>query len=582
MRWFPLALLLGASFADAQSDANQKAIRVEGTVLSLSGDMVRKATVRLQRTAGQPGQPPVSYSETTDSAGKFIFDDIAPGRYVLSAEKPGFVTARYGARSNTSIGTQLNLTAGMEMKDLAIKMTPQGVIAGKVVDQDGDPVISVQVQAMRFAYTGGRKQLQPTGGTTTNDLGEYRLINLTPGHYYVSATDRRVLQNFTPERPGRAGTVQEGNITTFYPNGADVSSAVAVDVAAGAEMRGTDIRLLQAKVYAVRGKAVDPSGIPPTAFLTLARKESGSNLPAVLNGGGSSQVLPDGTFEFRNIVPGTYVLQLTQVIGVNGNPPADLTGRMEVTVGDSNIDNLVLPLVPHPEITGTVALEDGDIASLVKPAQNISGVAAAGSAVRPRPGRLALTLFQAESGPGGAVSAQVKEDGTFQFSSVGLNKYALNAGSLPQGTYLKSARFGGQDVLHAVIDTTSGTGGRLELVLSSKSADITGSVQNDKGEARSGVMVTSWPKTPDASPSGGVRPAFTDQNGGFQFNGLAPGDYYVAAWEDLDLELVQSADFLNHFTTEASSVTLSESGHENRDLKVVPADKVAAEIAKLP
>jgi hypothetical protein len=583
MRWFPLALLLCASFANAQSDANQKTGRVSGTILSLNGDPVRKATVRLQGLATQPGQPPTAYSETTDSAGKFLFDDVAPGRYTLSADKPGFVGARYGARSNTSAGTQLNLTAGIDMKDLAIKMTPQGVIAGKVVDQDGDPVISVQVQAMRIAYTGGRKQLQPTSGTQTNDLGEYRLINLAPGRYFISATDnRRTIQTFAQERPGRAGTVQEGNITTYYPNGADISSAVAVDVAAGAEMRGSDIRLLQAKVYTVRGKTADASGAPPSAFLQLMRKDTSGNLPPFLNGGGSSQVRPDGTFEFRGILPGTYVLQLAQVIAINGNQPADLTGRMEVTVGESDIDNLLLPLVPHPEITGTVTLEDGDFTSLVKPAQNTPGAAVGGNAVRPQPGRLTIVLNQIESGPGGPSNAQVKEDGTFRFSGVNLSKYALNFGGLPQGTYLKSARFGGQDVTKAVIDTTSGAGGTLELVLSSKSADITGSVQDDKGEARSGIMITLWPKISDPNPIGGVRPSTTDQNGGFQFKGLAPGDYYIAAWEDVDVSLMLGGtEFLNHFTGEATSVTLSEGGHENRAVKIVPADKVAAEIAKL-
>ena len=365
MRWFPLALLLCAPFAGAQSDANQKTGRVSGTVLSLNGDMVRKATVRLQGTGGQPGQPPVSYSETTDNGGKFLFEDIAPGRYTLSAEKPGFVAARYGARSNTSSGTQLNLTAGMEMKDLSIKMTPQGVIAGKVVDQDGDPVISVQVQAMRFAYSSGRKQLQAIGGTTTNDLGEYRLINLPPGGYLISASDPRAVR-FAQDSDLRAGKVQEASITTFYPNAADVSSAVAVDVAAGGEMRGMDIRLLQAKVYTVRGKALDAPGVP--AILSLTRKNDNTNLPSILNGGGSSQLRPDGTFEFRNILPGTYVLQVVQVISANGNQPANLTGRVEVNVGAANIDNLVLPLVPRPELTGIVTLEDGDIATLVKPA----------------------------------------------------------------------------------------------------------------------------------------------------------------------------------------------------------------------
>jgi len=589
VRWFQLAVLFGASFAGAQNtpspaaiaDSGQK-IRVEGTIFSLNGDPVRKANVHLQGTAGgQPGQPPTGYSDITDNTGKFVFDNVAPGRYTLSADKSGFVTARYGARSDTSPGTQFNLTAGMEMKDLAIKMTPQGIIAGKVVDQDGDPVISVQLLAMRFAYNAGRKQLQPSNSATTNDLGEYRLTNLPPGHYYISATDRRSVQNFAQERPGRAGAVQEGNITTYYPNGADVSSAVAVDVAAGSEMRGMDIRMLQAKVYTVRGKAVDPSGMPPSAILTLTRKVSGDNLPAVLNGGNSSQSRPDGTFEFRSVIPGTYVLQVAQVNSINGNPVADLTGRMEVTVGDANIEDLALPLVPRPEIKGTAQLEDGDIATLVKPAQNTPGVPVAGNAVRPGAGRVMLILNQTENGPGTSSTAQVKEDGTFRFSGVGLSKYAVNLASLPAGTYLKSARFGGQDVLHAPIDTTSGTGGTLELVLSSKAATFTGSVQNDKGEASAGVMVTLWPKIPDASPTGGARSSFTDQSGTFKFQSLAPGDYYVAAWEGLDPGLVQSADFLNHFTSEASTITLAEGGQESRDLKPVPADRVAVEVAKL-
>jgi protocatechuate 3,4-dioxygenase beta subunit len=589
MRFFlPLALLFGALVAVAQNasapaataDSGQK-IRLEGTILSVNGDMVRKATVRLQGTSSQSGQPaqPTSYIDTTDSAGKFLFDAVPPGRYTLSAEKPGFVTARYGARSNTTAGTQLILTAGMEMKDLTIKMTPHGVIAGKVVDHDGDPLTSVQVQAMRSTYLGGRKQLQPTAGAQTNDLGEYRLINLAPGRYYISATDRRPIQNFLQERPGRAGTVKEGNITTYYPNGADLSNAVAVEVAAGGEMRGMDIRLLQVKVYAMRGKVTSASGTPPSAFLQLMHKDAVNMLPGL---NGTSQVRPDGTFEFNDLVPGAYVLQLAQVVVNGSQTAADLTGRMEVTVGDADIENLVLPLIPRPEITGTVTVEDGDIASLIKPPQTPIGVAGPANVAILQPGRLSFTLVPTDPlSSGGAPNAQVKDDGTFKLSNVGLGKYALNLNAMGQGTYLKSARFAGQDVTKSVIDTTSGSGGTLELVLSSKSADIKGSVQNDKAEARSGVMVTLWPKIADASPTGGTRSASTDQNGGFQFRGLAPGDYYIAAWEELDFGLAQSSEFLNHFTTEAASVTLSESSHETRDVKIVPADKVAAEVAKL-
>src|SRR5882757_1144355 len=118
MRWFPLALVVCTSLASAQvpvrvaqappsgtpstntgADGVKKA-RLEGIVLSLNGEAVRKATVRLQGSALQPGQPPSIYSETTDNEGKFIFEDVPAGRYTLVSEKPGFVTTRYGARSN--------------------------------------------------------------------------------------------------------------------------------------------------------------------------------------------------------------------------------------------------------------------------------------------------------------------------------------------------------------------------------------------------------------------------------------------------------------------------------------------------
>lgn len=575
MRWFPLALLFGASLAVAQNtpptatalDAGQTS-RVEGTVLGLNGDPVRKATVRLQ-TFGQTVRLPITYIETTDNGGKFAFDDVAPGRYTLSADKPGFVTARYGARSGTSPGTQLTLTAGTEMKDLALKMTPQGVIAGKVIDQDGDPVASAQIQAMRFTYVRGRKQLQPAGGATTNDLGDYRLINLAPGRYYISATDRPPAQFSPQERPGRAGAVREGNVATFYPNRADPSGAIAVEVAAGSEMRGIDIRLLQVKVYTVRGKVPDASGALTSTVVSLTRKEDDGSLPPFLIGGGATQLRPDGTFEFRNIVPGTYVLELTRVIAVNTNQPnqpANLTGRVEVTVGDANIEDVVLPLSSGPAITGTVTLEDGDIAALLKRAQNT----------------LVFNLMATESVLGGFANAEVKDDGTFRFNNVGATKYALNMVILPQGTYLKSARFGGQDVTKALIDVTSGTGGTLDLVLSSKAATVTGSVQDEKGQALAGMMVTLWPKIPDASPTGGAQLGFTDENGAFKYRGLAPGDYYVATWQELDPGLAQSAEFLSRFTSDASAITLAEGGQESRDLKPVPSDKILVETAKLP
>ena len=264
-----------------ESRAKKTKIRVAGTVVSISGEPIRKANVHLQGGSSQPGQLPFNYGESTATNGTFVFDDVAPGRYMLTVEKTGFVATRYGARSNATPGTQFTLTAGMELKDLTLKMTPQGVITGKVLDQDGDPVTTATLQVLRYAYTRGRRHAaNRAAATNVNDLGEYRVRRFyTPGRYYISAIvhcNTSVAQHRSG--PGRAGEVQEGAVTTYYPNGADVSGAAAIDVTAGSETRGIDIHLLRAKVYTVRGKAVAESAIPPTTIMSFSRKDDVSEL----------------------------------------------------------------------------------------------------------------------------------------------------------------------------------------------------------------------------------------------------------------------------------------------------------------
>jgi hypothetical protein len=78
-------------------------------------------------------------------------------------------------------------------------------------------------------------------------------------------------------------------------------------------------------------------------------------------------------------------------------------------------------------------------------------------------------------------------------------------------------RFGGQDVTRAPLDLTAGGGGSLEVVLSAKAADLSGSVLNEKGEPVQGVPVTLWPKIPDrGNATNGIKSANTDQNGSFK------------------------------------------------------------------
>jgi len=597
-----LLLLMGAVMAAAQTTAPQaaaqapKKIRVAGTVLALNGEPVRRGTVRLQ--AGGPvqnGQPPTSYSESTGNDGKFAFEDVTPGRYTLSSEKAGFITTRYGARSNNAAGIALILTAGQELKDVTIQMTPQGIITGHVTDLDGDPVPNAIVYLQRYTYNRGHRQLSSFAANQANDQGDFRMASLAPGRYYAYARDNRALTTSQTR-----ASAQEVNVQTYYPNALEASGAAPLDVPAGGEIQGINIQLRKGRVYAIRGKILDPSSgtIPGGIPVDLASKD---------NANGTSNLSrfatrpADGGFEFRNLSSGTYVLRAMpgNMRDANGQSrPSPYTGRVEVTIADSSLEDVVLPLTRGFEIEGTVKLEDGDLKKLITPPTPASGTAGAAPTVAALSaaviladgalislgggqGRLSIQLTEADGGSLFSLPVPaVKEDGTFRMQGAAASTYLLNVGGLPDGTYVKSVKFGGRDVTRLPIEL--GGGGSLAIVLSAKAGSVSGSVRNEKGEPLGGYQVSIWPKIPElGSPSGGIKTATTDLNGAFKFPSLAPGDYFAAAWDDLDQGLALSGEFLAHFNGGASAIKLAESGQATIDVKVIPRERIAAEVAKL-
>jgi len=628
-----LAVIAGAQSNPngVASDADKKKIRVEGRVLSLNGEAVRKATVRLQPAGAiqpvalganpQANQPPSTYSESSDDNGKFVFEDVAAGRYMLVSEKTGFVTQRYGARSDSSPGTPLALETGNELKDVVIQMTPQAVIAGRVSDQDGDPVSGIAVSVFRYGYTNGRRTLTPgggpgpggrggpigpggPGGAVTDDQGNFRIGNLSPGRYYLSADPRAngPMIALQQERPGRnAAAPQANNVTTFYPNALDAKSAAPVDVAAGGEIRGIEIRLRKERTYSIRGKAIDTTigGPAVSAYVLVVPPDSTAVGPTTLSN--MSRTSADGSFEIRNLLPGVQVIQgsaggtLTvsgggaglMMVRLGPGGPAGVetgaTGRLEVNVSDSDLNGVVLQLTGGAEITGSIRMEDGDLKDWLEPQQQ-SQNAPAGLPPLLGPGTRSIRLSSTEGISVSAPAAQFNTDGTFQIKGVAPSKYFIQVNGLPQGSYVKSIRFGGQDVTRAPLDLTAGGGGSLEIVLSPKAADVTGVVMNDKGDPMQGVPVTLWPKIPDrGNQTNGIKSANTDQNGSFKISGLAPGDYYAAAWDDVpEAGLAQNPDFLAQFASDDTAVKLAESAQQNASVKLIPREKIVAAAGKIP
>jgi hypothetical protein len=98
-----------------------------------------------------------------------------------------------------------------------------------------------------------------------------------------------------------------------------------------------------------------------------------------------------------------------------------------------------------------------------------------------------------------------------------------------------------------------------------------------------GVEVTLWPKLglPENVWRAPSRSS-ADQNGDFRIAGLAPGDYYIVAWEDIETNLTFDLDFIKRFTSPETTITLEEGAHQTAQPKLISREDAAVEAAKLP
>jgi hypothetical protein len=549
------------------ADQNMPTCTLEGQVFSAStGAPLKHATLRLNPIMQGITQQETrtAYTSSTDAEGKFVMQRVAAGTYTLRADRAGYIGQFYGARSASAAGPRLKLDDGQSMKDLVFKLVPQAMIFGKVIDDDGEPVASARIQLQRWAWVNGKKQLRPGGAGSSQADGTFVIGNLAAGRYYLSAdaTGNR-MSGVIEQEAGK--TPADGFLMTYYPNVLDISSAAPIQVSAGAELRGVEIHLRRGRTYEIRGHVENNSGAPAPQNVNLILLPKTGDMTVF---SARNQAFTQGRnlqFQFKNVLPGSYVIQ-TQFAQSSVTDPAtgdatrstQLTGRMEITVSDANIDKLVFPIGPGLEIVGHVTTEGNP------PPQSSQQP----FSVSLRPPNQAVFYGPMPYG-------QASSEGNFRLHTVAPDVYEVFTYGNPDGTYVKSIRFAGQDVTGKTLDLTSGAGGDLEIVISPNAADVSGTVRNENGEAVSGVAIQIFRDDKMEQNHS------TDQNGAFHFTSLAPGKYQIYAWEDIEAGMSQDPDFRKNFESKATTVKLEEKGHESVEVKLISKDAIETEAAKI-
>lgn len=491
--------------------------------------------------------PPRPVVATTDVEGKFALN-LPPGRYILIASRAGFLPTIYGQRLPNGPGTPLTLAPGEHLKDIAFRLQAGSAISGRIVDEDSDPLVGVRVQALRWGYRNGKRQLVHAGGSSSDDRGEYRIHSLAPGRYYLSASYSGPGYGY-----GRVGLAVGSNLqdyaATYYPGVNDASQATAIELRPGDDIPGINFRLVPGHAVRIAGRVQLPASQPSRAGLSVSLV---SRRPGGAWAGWASYPVDakQGTFEIPAVAPGSYVL-LVNSDEFKPGAKSRLQGRLDLEVGNSDIDDVLLVLRPGVEIAGQLRLE---------------------GAADLDPARLRFSLIPEDSLPMGGGFTDVKSDFTFSIPDVADGDYRLYLDGLPEDVYLSSARFGVRDVLRDGL-SLRGRGGSLDITVSATGGRLTGAVVNDRAQPFAGATVVLVPDESSRIRSDLYRRANSDQYGRFTLRGVAPGKYKAFAWETIEPGAYQDPDFLRAYEDLGQSVDVAPSSRTALDLKVIPATK---------
>lgn len=544
--------------ASEAEDAEKKLATVGGRLTDAnSGEPVRKATLSLMQMPSGGGSmtgPPPATAVTSDSEGKFSFTKIEPGTYMLTAEKTGYVRQQYGSRGGQFGGSTIVVKAGDKFASLDFKLPRQAVITGKVLDEDGEPVPNAMVGTMRLQPFGHQPQMMGSQGT--NDLGEFRVANLTPGKYFI-----RVQKGgfFGPQVSAASADDKKNEprldyLPTYYPNATDVASAAPIVVTSGQQVDGVNVQLKKGRVYQVSGKI---AGIAPgtrTQISLQERTNARSSMGFAFGGGTSAK--PDGSFLLPSVQPGTYNLI---VMNYDSGRPG-VVARTEVTVSNANVENVNISAGSPIDITGRVIPDKSEDSNNNDPATNkLSGQ---------------VSAMSASHMPNFGPPARIQDDGTFKLTGVSRDKFLFTVFALPADQYVKSVMAGSVDITETGLDLSAAESAPpIEIRLSAKGASVDGTVVDKDGKPVIGSMVWMRPQPYDpdkASVSMFTKSTTTDQTGHFAIKAIAPGEYRLYAWESYISLGGVDPEQLKPFEKNAPTIKLKESAHETVELKINP------------
>lgn len=514
---------------------------IHGKVIGAdTGTGLNKVKLVLRNIQAQDGDQPDSTQ--TDSNGNYQFEGVKPGTYSLSALRNGYINGVYGQKPGGSFsprgGVILDVRTGESLNAINIKLIRGGVVEGRILDSDNEPVARAVVQAVRYYAIQGKRRLVPASTAFTDDRGHYRLFDIAPGLYYLRAAFRSfgMEEGMSPSPP------------TYYPGVMSPQEASRIQVRAGRDVTGVDLILGEAESYNISGRVIGPDGKPfANAFIHVNQFP----LEGMMSGNKWTQSNAAGEFRLKELFPGKYFV----TAGAHQDEKR-LDGNLVIEVSNTNIEGIVLALGEGTEISGRIETEwqKGSL----------------------EPSRLRVSLNASMEDPRGffARGGEVKEDATFRLTGVPEMMGIFRLTGLSGNLFLQSVRVDGREVTDTPIDIKGSLPLEgVEIMISAQGASLNGNVKlEEQGPPVKGATVLVFPVDPEkrGTNSRFVKTSQSDQQGRYSIQGLPPAEYFIGALKSLEGGLESDEDFLKELQKTSTRVRL-ELG-ESREEPLIAQD----------
>jgi hypothetical protein len=497
----------------------QQGFRVSGVIVdAIGGQALAGAQVTLfSQAARDSGQ-----TVTTGDGGRFSFENVWAGQYVLYARRRGYVEQQY--KQHGYLSTVIIAGPDLNTDNLRFEMLPSASISGQILDEMGEPVRSGQVLLLQYGLRLGQRQKFQKRQQNTDDQGHYHFGHLVPGAYFVGVVaepwyaqhdgrQRRLQVDSDSAQTSDSGAATNANDPldvvypiVFFPNATDI------DVASPITLHPGDAEIADLRLQPV-----------PAAHLTF--RSSTTDGPEQVSVQHISQHIADGIEQTVPVRTTTWAPWAgSNIVEVNGLPPGRLNVTWTWSKGNQSTDH-----ARTLQLGNDLEINPSDTAS----SASVSGVATMddGSALAPQ-ARLGLRNASA----GTAISVLLKPGGEFNFDGQNIDQGTYEVGMpQPSGALVRSISATGAKVSGHTIEIGSARDVRLTVVVSKDGGTVTG-LALKKGKPADGVMILLVPQGPEPDASL-FRFDQSDSDGSFSLARVLPGKYTVVAIENgWDLE----------------------------------------------